>query len=140
MKLRLIRHAPSGLATIGRLWLDGTAQCWTLEDEDRHLETGGTKLPGQTAIPLGTYQVVIDHSPKFKRDMLHVLGVPQFEGVRIHAGNGVADTDGCILVGAGIRNGVMVRSRVALLALESKVRGALADSETVMLTIERSKT
>jgi hypothetical protein len=82
--------------TIGKMYVDGIYECYTLEDAVRN----GTKVLGKTAIPIGTYKLIIDASTRFKQDMPHILDVPDFTGVRIHAGNTSADTDGCILLGS----------------------------------------
>ena len=82
--------------TVGKMYVDGIYECYTLEDAVRN----GTKVVGKTAIPIGTYKLIIDASVRFKQDMPHILDVPDFTGVRIHAGNTSADTDGCILLGS----------------------------------------
>ena len=82
--------------TVGKMYVDGIYECYTLEDAVRN----GTKVLGKTAIPIGTYKLIIDASVRFKQDMPHILDVPDFTGVRIHAGNTSADTDGCILLGS----------------------------------------
>lgn len=84
----------SDKSTIGTLSFDGVHCCFTLEDTCRRKKEHGT-----TAIPSGTYEVTLDYSERFKKIMPHVLNVPFFEGIRIHAGNTPEDTDGCILVG-----------------------------------------
>lgn len=86
--------------TLGRLYKDGDPFGYTCEDCDRNLEDGGTKIPGRTAIPAGTYRLSANYSNRFKRQMPIVEGVPQFSGVRIHGGNTSADTEGCPLLGA----------------------------------------
>ena len=82
--------------TVGKMYVDGIYECYTLEDAVRN----GTKIIGKTAIPIGEYKLIIDASTRFKQDMPHILDVPDFTGVRIHAGNTSADTDGCILLGS----------------------------------------
>ena len=131
MKLRLFRQILHEDYTIGRLFVNDAYECWTLEDPVRE----GPKVPGATAIPRGTYRVIVDYSPHFKRPMPHLLDVPGFEGVRIHSGNTPADTEGCILVGLEYGNGAIWHSRDAYKLLLPKLVTALDNQETITLEI-----
>ena len=105
MRLVLTRTLLNAKSTIGKLVVDDTFFCYTLEDKDRFLETHPEgKVYGETAIPRGKYQVIIDFSNRFKRELPRLLLVPGFEGIRIHPGNTDKDTHGCILVGTSIVN------------------------------------
>lgn len=106
MELKVIREYKDNLRTIGSLYIDGVKFCDTLEDVDRKLKQQdtvasiqATKVYGKTAIPTGIYDVIIDYSNRFKKNMPHIVNVPGFEGIRIHSGNTEEDTDGCILLG-----------------------------------------
>lgn len=137
MRLDLVRVAGSA-RNWGRLSIDGVFYCDTLEDADRRLEAGGIKIPGQTAIPLGTYRVVIDWSPKFGRAMLHLLEVPQFVGVRMHGIVDEDDTEGC--VGVGVRqHEVLMHGISASGALRGLVASAIARGEECWITITREE-
>ena len=105
MKLFLQRIAQTPEYTIGRLEINGKFFCHTLEDAVRE-----EKIAGKTAIPAGTYQVIVNRSPKFKRDLPLLLDVPNFEGIRIHRGNTAKDTSGCILVGENKVKGKVINS------------------------------
>lgn len=137
MKLHLVRDLTENGATLGRLAVDGVFECWTLEDAVR--ERAGRpvaewKIAGSTAIPRGEYVVIVDRSQRFKRDLPRLLNVPGFEGVRIHAGNTQADTEGCILVGQARGRGRVDMSRLAFEQLFQKL--TLAQSRGEEITIE----
>ena len=115
MKLHLQRTERGDRYTMGRLAIDGVAFCDTLEPTDRHLDAATMrpeqKVFGQTAIPTGTYPVVLTYSPRFKRTLPLLKNVPYFEGIRIHPGNSTTDTAGCILVGRRLHSGRLTDSR-----------------------------
>lgn len=73
-----------------------TPICLTLEDAIR---APGVKVPGQTCIPPGRYRLRLITSPKFGPDTPSLDDVPGFTAIRIHAGNVIEDTEGCLVVG-----------------------------------------
>lgn len=105
-------------STIGELYTpDGAFLCYTLEDVVRNYKTHG-----ETAIPAGTYEIVVGWSNRFDRPMPRLLSVPFFEGILIHPGNDAADTDGCILVGRKKGVDVVWESLLAFEDLYPKIR------------------
>jgi hypothetical protein len=52
-------------------------------------------------IPSGAHWMKLTHSPKFKKDLPLIWSdkVSKNRGIRIHSGNAVKDTNGCILIG-----------------------------------------
>lgn len=60
------------------------------------------KVQDETAIPQGTYPLILDMSARFKCILPHILSVPGFTGIRVHAGNTDEDTSGCILLGMSV--------------------------------------
>lgn len=122
MFLKLVRMPSANGWTLGRIIIEGVHQCYTCEDVVR---SEGKKVFGQTAIPAGIYRVVITHSPRFNRPLPLLLGVPGFEGVRIHAGNTAHDTEGCILPGTGHNAVGVTGSRRAFDDLYARIEAAI---------------
>ncbi len=132
MRLTLTRTKQYPRATIGELAIEGRFECFTLEDVVR---PGDIKVPGSTAIPAGDYAVQITWSPRFKVRMPLLLGVPNFQGIRIHPGNTEDDTEGCILVGQDERDGAIFRSRLAYANLFGALDRALKAGESVRIDV-----
>lgn len=138
MNLKLIRHDFQEKATEGILLDSGEFECYTLEDKDRKLEEGNEKVYGLTAIPRGEYEIVITHSPAFKRDLPLLLNVPGFEGIRIHKGNYSRNTEGCILVGntnPKNSNDFIGNSKIAFDKLFNKIQNTINKGEKVFIEI-----
>lgn len=92
MNVHLTRHAYTRWGTLGRLRIGGES-IPTLEPpwrDNRRL---------LSCIPEGTYRMEPKPSPRFKRVLWELEGVPGRSEILIHAGNTIADTAGCILVG-----------------------------------------
>ena len=88
--LTLIRDIRTETAIIGSLYINGAFICYRLETAAK-------------TIPCGMYTVQNSKSPKFKRELplLYNAQVPASRGIRIHRGNTVKDSQGCVLVGMG---------------------------------------
>ena len=131
MELTLTRTDFTNDSTIGELSVNGKFECFTLEDKVRPV-----KIKGMTAIPAGAYEVVINFSERFQRPLPLLLNVPNFDGIRIHAGNTAKDTEGCILVGQVKQKNFIGTSRLALEALFKKLKKASL-SEKIFIHIVR---
>ena len=138
MKLRLERIYTCDTYTIGKLYVNGDYFCDTLEDTVRDMNKDGDlndkgegKVYGKTAIPYGTYKVVLNKSPKFKRILPRLLDVPHFSGILIHRGNRAKDTHGCILVGKNTIKGMVTSSTY----YENKLVDLLKDEKDIAIEI-----
>ena len=120
MKLTLKRIALRPTYTIGRLYIDDVYFCDTIEDTVRDLnkndkfDNGEKKVHSKTAIPYGIYEIKWTYSPRFKKYTPQLMNVPSFEGIRIHAGNTSADTEGCLILGKNKQVGKVLNSRATI--------------------------
>lgn len=133
MELLVQRIAKKSDYTIGRLFVDGRYVCDVLEDRVRE---PGVKVPGETAIPAGRYRVIVNVSPKFKRELPRLLDVPGFEGILIHAGNSARDSSGCLLPGENTQKGRVLNSRKHEARLTGMIKEAIGRGEEVWIEIE----
>lgn len=126
LNLVLQRTEVTNYSTIGKLLVDSANIFWTLEDVVR---PDGVKRIGATAIPSGKYRVVITQSQRFRVPLPLLLEVPNFTGVRIHAGNTTEDTEGCILIGLTKSENFIGKSQMALSLFLPKLEAALKEGE-----------
>ena len=119
VKMILIRDSIVGDAVWGSLTVGGFRVCETLENK--------AKL-----IPCGEYNLNVSKSQRFCRLLPLVYNdeVQMHRGIRIHAGNSVKDTTGCILVGFERNGDRLVNSRNA----ESVVTGLAANDAKLIIT------
>ena len=81
----LIQHSKE-FPNLGKLYVNERFQCYTLDP---------------LILRAGTYRLEMTYSPKFKRELPLITGamIGPERGFRIHAGNSLKDSQGCILVG-----------------------------------------
>ncbi len=129
MELQVKRTDFSEESTIGELSVNDVFECYTLEDKVRPV-----KIAGKTAISSGRYEVIINFSQRFQKQLPLLLNVPNYEGVRIHSGNTAANTEGCILVGETKTENFVGESRWAFNRLLEKLKIA-SETEKIFLEI-----
>lgn len=130
MNLEVHRHWFSPTSTCGKLSIDGVFYCFTLE---RQKYQDGMVKP--YAIPLGTYEVLLQWSEHFRMTVPHLQNVLDFTEIEVHPANWPSDLRGCTGVGSehqeenidpktGIEGGAVFGSRVCFAALMEKLKSA----------------
>lgn len=153
MKLVADRAWKKDTYTVSRLFVDGKRFYEVLEDKDRGLKQSDSKekikaikVPGETAIPKGTYGITLNvTSPKYaavkwywdfcKGKMPRLLNVPGFEGILIHPGSSALDSAGCLLCGRNTAKGRLTSSRETFKALYKKMEAAAKRGEDITIEI-----
>lgn len=137
MNLLLTRDHFAPTHTLGVLTVDGKSFGYVVEDVDRH---GAAKVHGATAIPVGRYRVDRTMSQRFGKVMPILLNVPGFAGIRIHAGNTSADTEGCLLPGLArdVVAGTVSKSRAAVDWLDAEIAKVIAAGGEVWIEVVRA--
>ena len=130
MKIKLYRLRETNNATIGMLVIDGVYFCDTLEDKIRD-----KKVMHETCIDAGIYQVIINYSQRFERQMPLLIEVPKFVGVRIHSGNTIENTSGCILLGRNDFDDRIVYSKEKFNEFYLKLQEALTKERCSIIII-----
>lgn len=128
MELTLQRTWHKNLYIIGRLYVNNTLLCNTLEPSR-------TRLP-YPAIPEGRYEVKVQWSRKFSAHRPFLQDVPRRSGIMIHEGNSVKDTLGCILLGDNTMKGMVLNSRLRCRQLRDALSFALLRQEPIFITIK----
>lgn len=148
MNLNLQRTTLSANSTEGKLFIDGKFECYTLEPTDREKigePVSSWKIPGKTAIPVGTYGVEVTYfvpqsalgqGSGYYAPLLD--NVPGFIGIRIHIGNFPTDTEGCILVGNTVEQDEVLNSRDAFNSMMAKIQAARNRGEPVQITVQQA--
>lgn len=140
MEIFLQRRKSGNIATLGDLQVNGKFECHTLEDVVREIpgqHVSLWKVHGKTAIPQGRYEVILTWSNRFNRVLPLLIEVPGFTGIRIHAGNTAANTDGCILTGQYYSEDSIQNSRAALEILMAKIKTAIEkDKQRCWITVK----
>ena len=151
MKLKVWRKWPKKGYCIGIFYVSGARLSNSLEDEDRGLDqkmpTGKInqlKIKGKTAIPKGTYRVVLSVSPKFstrawakkyKGLVPELLNVKGYSGVRIHPANSASEVEGCIAPGDNTAVGKVTNSTKRYYELMDKLVPAWEKGEEITIEI-----
>lgn len=135
MKIKTVQFEKGIDYMISRVYVDGVYECYFMEDPLRDV-----KIHGITAIPRGTYEIVVTMSDRFKKMLPLLLNVSNYRGVRIHKLNVATETEGCL--GPGKRLGsldgkrAVLDSKNAFDALFLKINNALEKGEKVFIELK----
>lgn len=142
MNIEVVRFASNHDVTLSRVYINGRFVCHGLEDEYRE-----NKVPGETRIPAGTYDLTLRtvggfhnrylsmFGSRFHKGMLWVRNVPNFKWILLHIGNYDRDTDGCLLLGkADMKAWAVWSSKATYKRVYPQIRDAILRGERVTIT------
>jgi hypothetical protein len=140
VELTLVREPTCEGFTRGELFLDGVHECFVIEDQVRKYKEvpGGTAIPPYLGQPPMRYRVVLTKSPRFGKVLPELLNVPDFRGVRIHAGNTADDTEGCLIVGQRQGKSAVFESKPAMLELMAALSAVIENGEQVWIEVRNA--
>jgi len=139
MRIVVKRTEFTDTSTIGEMSIDGKFFCYTLEDKYRQVDgkpVSEWKIPHQTAIPKGTYKLIVVMSPRKKILTPRLVDVEGYSGILIHSGNVADDSEGCLLVGTTKKKDFVGNSKKAFNKLMPILVSAVANKEDITITIE----
>ncbi|MBR1765909.1 MAG: hypothetical protein IJ745_02570 [Bacteroidales bacterium] len=155
MKIKVERKTKKPTYTIGKVYIDGTYFCDSLEDTDRgatqimpFTSTGGNKgywtdangqkiekVPTQTAIPTGLYDACSFWWAKHGCYVVQLLRVGGFLGILMHNGTNADHSEGCILLGTNNAVGRLNGTRLYMDALAARVMACEKRGEKVTVEV-----
>ena len=94
-EFNLVKIDQTEHSTLSKMMKGSEFICFVIEDGEHE-----NKIHGSTRIPAGRYKIVRDTSSRFTYHygfVWHVLEVPNFSEIKIHKGNRIDDTEGCLL-------------------------------------------
>lgn len=154
MEIFVKRIAKKADYTIGKVYINGVYLCDSIEDKDRGLkqsmslsEIRNVKIPKQTAIPSGNYEVTLNvKSPTFSQKQFYknycdgrvprLLNVPGFDGILMHCGSTQNSSAGCIILGYNTVVGRVTNSETAFKIFYSNLKVASDKGERITITIK----
>lgn len=142
MNLYLPRQPTHLEVTLGDLFIEKEHFCKTLEDAIREIPGRPVKewkVYGKTAIKQGKYRLTMEDSPHFGPDTITINGVEDYDDIRMHGGNTILQTLGCVIVGSRTNLTEMtisgaVTDRV-LEKLKARIKPVLVAGGDVFITI-----
>lgn len=142
MEIQVIRKFKKDTYCIGEMLVNGKHFCDTIEDCDRGLRQDMSlsqlkkmKKYGITAIPSGTYNVVVYFWPKYRKKYPLLQNVPAYTGVLIHGLTNASQSLGCIGVGENKIKGGLINSEKYVRELTKMCEEAIQSGEQVTITI-----
>lgn len=97
VKVRIIRDERSGYQCMGTCHIE---ICGKFVFKSESIERGENDNKAMiSCIPIGSYPLVLEYSPRFKKDLWEIKDVPNRSECKFHAANYSRQLNGCIALG-----------------------------------------